>query len=1163
MLTPKNIKAKTAKEYFKKGYYQNGQWLGKGAAALGLKGEIKDTAEYENIINGFSPDGKQKLFAREVAPDKRRVAVDCTFAAPKSVSLSALPGGDERLIEAHTTAVQKVLLHIEAEYSLTRVMLDSKHQQVMKTGNLVIATYNHIETRELDPHLHTHALVMNMTQLSNGEWYSHLNEVIFRDQKLLGMMYQHYLAREVQKLGYEIEWRDHGQFEIKGYTEEERMEFSKRRQQILAKAGVDASWQEREKAWKKTRRSKELVSPEELKSKWREEAQELGIKFVKPGEPRPELETPQVEPKIFEDALKHCSEKQVAFKAKDVTKFVLSHSQQTVDAAQIQLRIDKSNELIRIEDKKHGVRYTTYAAVQVEEANIRLMRHGQRTFRSITHSEVIEHHLAPTNLNNGQRQAVTMTLTTNDQFVAWQGVAGAGKTYALSELKAFAEARGYVVKGFAPSAKAARVLANEADSPADTVARLLSTKPSGEIQPHQIWIVDEAGLLSAKDAHALLQKAISERARVILVGDTKQLSSVEAGNPFKSLQQAGIKTVYLNESLRQRNSPSLKLAVDLLAEGRVEEGFGRLLVNGSIQKVTQSTKADTIVAAYLNMTPLERAKTLLLAGTNEERRKLTHALRGRLHAAGSLGDDVKLIQLKAKNLSDTEKEYASAFTVGNVVMPLRDYKRKQLTKGEAYEVVGKSADKLQLKAPDGKWLEVKLDFKKAVFEREEIEIAVGDRLIWKKNNKSLEQVNGEEVVVKSINGSLVEIENSSGKTCTINLSQPHHLDHAIVRTTYSSQGETADRVLIAADSTIGKESFYVAASRARHELCFYTENPKKLLKWALQSRAQENPLELLRQQVRERMAKETATSSQQLARSLATSGNHTSSVVEPPVKHSRHSTPERPIKRQSKANVAGLKPLAPVKKRPMPVEAFWAPANAGEAPPHIEPKHWRELVEDSAIHPEIAARNFRSLQHDMVEQSHEAWEYLFYSDKLERSNTGRLTSGTLNRYAHIEAGGWWSSAGVDPRSFQSLQIGQKPEQKLWGSFKPNHPREDTEKPGKNIKYEHPLKTELSIFLLDVPDKIADRIYEQAKVNPSESDLASGFWYCAWKHNLPITITEGAKKAASLLSQGHAAIGLPGIYAGYRSKDEQGYQIKPHLHEELAVFATPEREIRFA
>jgi hypothetical protein len=231
-------------------------------------------------------------------------------------------------------------------------------------------------------------------------------------------------------------------------------------------------------------------------------------------------------------------------------------------------------------------------------------------------------------------------------------------------------------------------------------------------------------------------------------------------------------------------------------------------------------------------------------------------------------------------------------------------------------------------------------------------------------------------------------------------------------------------------------------------------------------------------------------------------------------------------------------------------------------PDHIDEQHWQELVESSAIHPDIASRNFRSLHTDPIEQANEAWEYLMYSDKLERSNPGRLSHGTLQNYAHLEQGGWWCSSGVDPRSFCDLQPGDKPDDKLWGCFKPNEPRESNDKPGKFIKYEHPPKTDLSIFLLDVPDDTANKIYDKAGVTPSESDRATGFWYCVWKHNVPVTITEGAKKAASLLSQGHAAIGLPGIYAGYRSRDEQGYDIPPKLHSELAVFATKDREITF-
>jgi hypothetical protein len=233
-----------------------------------------------------------------------------------------------------------------------------------------------------------------------------------------------------------------------------------------------------------------------------------------------------------------------------------------------------------------------------------------------------------------------------------------------------------------------------------------------------------------------------------------------------------------------------------------------------------------------------------------------------------------------------------------------------------------------------------------------------------------------------------------------------------------------------------------------------------------------------------------------------------------------------------------------------------------KCPEHIDPEHWHEIVEKSAVNKEIAARNFKGLRHDGVEGANQAWEYLIYSGNLKRRNDGRLRDGDLKRYAHIEQGGWWCSAGVDPCSFPNLQSGQKPQDKLWGCFKPNQPRESTEKKGKLIKYEHPPKTPLSIFLLDVPDDIANLIYQRAGVTPSECDRRSGFWYCVWKHDVPIIVTEGAKKAASLLSQGYAAIGLPGINAGYRTKDEQSNPIPVELREEFAMFATLGRDIKF-
>ncbi|WGV29078.1 DUF3854 domain-containing protein [Halotia branconii] len=257
----------------------------------------------------------------------------------------------------------------------------------------------------------------------------------------------------------------------------------------------------------------------------------------------------------------------------------------------------------------------------------------------------------------------------------------------------------------------------------------------------------------------------------------------------------------------------------------------------------------------------------------------------------------------------------------------------------------------------------------------------------------------------------------------------------------------------------------------------------------------------------------------------------------------------------------GVESQAEGKEFPSASPLHPAPRTPTSSTSRLNPNHWQELVEGSAIAPVVASLNFKSLGTEPVEQEHEAWEYLMYSDKLERINTGRLSASMLNKYSHIEDGGWWCNSGVDPRVFADLQPGDKPDQKLWGCYKPNNPRAKTDNPSKLIKYEHPPKTGLSIFLLDVPQDIANKIYEKAGVQPTKSDRTSGFWYCVWKHDVPVTITEGAKKAASILSQGEAAIGLPGIYAGYRSKDELGNQIEPVLHDELAVFATPERDIK--
>ncbi|WP_242065112.1 MobF family relaxase [Nostoc sp. FACHB-133] len=1195
MLTAANVSSEMAVNYFIKNYYHQGKsrWSGEGAVKLGLSGAVENQQAFKNVIEGRSPNGHEQLNTRVLKPDERRAALDCTFSAPKSVSLMALVGGDERLIAAHHQALKKVLTLMEQRYAITRVTQGDSRYRV-NTANLVVAEFDHIESRSLDPHLHSHCLVMNTTEAS-GKWMSLINSEIFANKKFLGMAYQSYLATEVIKLGYEVEPRQHGQFEIKGFKEQDLEAFSKRRQQIIG-TGASTTWAEREKIWDTTRQRKQKVTESELKSLWHEEAAALGISFVQPSEPNSFVQdsfSQQTLEDALDNAIAHCSERNVAFKQEDLEKFILRERLFT-DVTAIEPLIKQHQELIALPGMQ--LQYTTWAAVKRELATIELMQSGQSKVNPICSKEVIERQLEKTSLNLGQRQAVSLAATTTDQFIAWQGVAGAGKTFALKELNAIALAQGYTVKGFAPSSMAAKVLSEELGIHSETVASLLVGEPAQVVEANQIWIVDEAGLLSAKDAHALLERATLLGARLLLVGDTKQLSAVEAGNPFKSLQQAGIQTAHLTQSNRQRN-PELKIAVDLLADGRVEAGFKQLETIGSILEVSPDTKLETIAADYIALAKEQRARTLVLAGTNVEKLALTQAIRGKLKEEGSLGATANISQLQAKNLTLVQMRYTHNFELGDVVMPTRNYKRRGLEKGQIYEVVSKDLDRLTLRTSAGTHLEVDTNFDKAVYQCDEIEIAVGDCLQWKKNDRQLQRRNGQEFIVTAIEGDSAQIEYKDTKiTETINLKLAQNLDYALVSTIYSSQGKTTDLALIAADYTIGQESFYVAISRARHNVKLYTKDKSELLELAHSSKAKDNALELLMNSLKVELQQKSQ--SEAITASVSPRANQPIVKLEvaiaepvlkaqPPITEQVSLSVSQPVSRTAPLVTTSLETVAkptlkekhrddrkspvfekPVLKTAVPTEPFWTPNQTEKIPNFIEPKHWQEF-ESSAIHPNITALNFESLQFNYTGGEHEAWERLMVSEKLNRTNTGRLTDGFIRAYSHLDAGGWWCDAGVDARTFADLKPGEKPPIKRWGCYKPNQPRPKKDESGqiiegKFIKYEHPPKVDLSIFLLNVPDQIAERIYSKHKINPSVSDRQSGFWYCVWKHNIPCAIAEGAKKAASLLSQGHAAIGLPGISAGYRTpKDEFGKKIgKSYLHEELAVFATPSREIKF-
>jgi conjugative relaxase-like TrwC/TraI family protein len=877
MLSFCNVSAAQAENYYEKDDYYTREdasqspsyWTGKGAVTLGIEGAV-DREVFVDLLHGLAPD-ETFLLGRWVDPEKHRAATDYTFSAPKSVSLAALVQGDDRVLTAHTMAVETALSVLEDRYAQTRISTDQGRQRIT-TGNLIAAVFPHHTSRELEPQLHSHCVVINATQLPEGQWRSFSNEEAVQNQKLLGQVYQNELAHELKQLGYGIQPKAHGQFEIEGYRPEDLKAFSTRRHQIeeLVKKWevegtpildennqpIESRSARYEAANLLSRKTKPAsVAREELHQGWNDLAQHETIEL--PAIPSDSLDRQseqRLPSSVIESSIDHCSERESVFRQTKIERFVFENHLGEQKFTELEQAIAQSSELIQID----RLRYTTQSALHLELNTIELMQQGQGQLEAIAPDDQIQSYLENKNVTEGQREAINLAIATGDQVIAIQGVAGAGKSYALDSVRAITQEQGYEVKGYAPSAEAASVLGEAIGIQTETISRLLVTQNQNEAaqsQP-QLWIVDEAGLLSMRQAHDLLEKAQSENSRVILVGDRRQLSAVEAGNPFKSLQAGGIATARLDESLRQKTQ-DLRIAVKAIAQGNISAGVNLLDQAGCIIETNrdnpgdQSDRLTQLVHDYTNLSPEERNKTLLLAGTNRERQELTQQIRTALQAENSLGQNhLEITGLRTKDMTSAQSQYVHSYEIGDVVVPHQNYKKQQLEKNQQYRVVDKdrASNQLTLVSADGN--EFTIDpshcLKKSVYQPQDMEIAEGDRLRWSKNDAAAGIRNGQTFTVLGFEDQQTQIEYADGKTDLVNLNGTQYVDYAWVSTTYSAQGKTAERVLATTDRTLNQESFYVICSRAKYQLTLYTDDKAELLRLAQVSKAKENVSDYLK-----------------------------------------------------------------------------------------------------------------------------------------------------------------------------------------------------------------------------------------------------------------------------------------------------------------------------
>ncbi|MDM3535858.1 conjugative transfer relaxase/helicase TraI [Serratia marcescens] len=257
------------------------RWVGQGAEALGLTGKV-DVKDFVAVLEGKLPDGSD-LTRMVGGENKHRPGYDLTFSAPKSVSIMAMLGGDKRLIAAHNHAVEVAVREVE-KLASTRSMTEGVSETRL-TGNLVVALFNHDTSRDLDPQMHTHAVVANVTQ-HDGKWQTLSSdtvgktgfiESVYANQVAFGQIYRHVLRQDTEAMGYQTEnVGPHGMWEFKG-MENVIDVFSKRNHAIDAAAGPDASLKSRDMATLDTRKAKIASDPAALAVEWLQEMKSAGF----------------------------------------------------------------------------------------------------------------------------------------------------------------------------------------------------------------------------------------------------------------------------------------------------------------------------------------------------------------------------------------------------------------------------------------------------------------------------------------------------------------------------------------------------------------------------------------------------------------------------------------------------------------------------------------------------------------------------------------------------------------------------------------------------------------------------------------------------------------------------------------------------------------------
>ncbi len=908
----------------KGGYYSSGAtpsaWGGSLALELGLQGLV-DAKVMQGLLEGRLPDGTE--FAKP--SDDRRMGVDFTFSMPKSVSLYALtvasPEMRDKILAIHDRAVSHAMRLVESEFATARY--GKGGAEVVKTGAMLWSTFRHEDARPVDgvvaPQIHTHTVGMNITRGRDGEFRA-LDMNFGNDGiKLGGADYRSQVAAGLRDLGLDLRKTEEG-FELAGVSDTQIEAASPRRQQIdadLLEKGLsreDSTAAQRTASNLSTRENKITLAQDQQRWEWRELGRSVGLDLPDPTPPAEPLAPPSSAAALAH-ATSHLSERESVISSTSTRLHSLLHGMHegvTLDAIDQEITAAQASgalidagpgRLVTRETltREASILATISAAPPVaplaprEAATARILAREAAQGFSFSISQMV---------------AIRTSLYTSAQYFGIVGAAGAGKTTAIAAITDEAHAQGLHVIGLGPSQTAADGLKETGADETRTLASFTLRDRDPGAGPRLI-VLDEAGMVSARDMEAFLQK-VGPDDRVLFVGDPRQLAAVEAGSPFAQAMKEGVLNYSTIDEITRQKDAGLLAVAQAFADGKADEAVEladpymqavtvtdkdweaagvekveEVLKDGQATdamlslmnaiakkqeltapkardfktvrewldqyadaalgyeakmktpKIPPAVRAQAIAretaAAYLALSPDEREKTLVMAGTHIIRRSINAHIRAGLQESGAVShDSVTVTALDKSTLTRAQLREAINYEPDQILRVPEG--RGAARKVVDWKILDIDPTRNTLRARDGEGREQvfkarDLDPQKsALYTPRALDLAPGDRVLFTENNRTSGFQNNETGRVLTATPEKIEIEKDNGDRVTLDPTQAATVDYGWGITVHRSQGRTIDRALVAGMSSkvATAQSAYVACSRERWHLQIVTDDKDRL-----------------------------------------------------------------------------------------------------------------------------------------------------------------------------------------------------------------------------------------------------------------------------------------------------------------------------------------------